>query len=720
MASPISWCTRYHRNQLDGGVLQRSLEIDAETWDKVTLSHTDEPSIMKTLNALPESTFFIVPGSSSGNVNFLHHGFSHTTQIGGASIGVFVHGNLNGSPFKVIPTEQVVKLVSGAGGGARTRGGIALHCPSLSDMCDVRSADEFSSLPQGENSILENRPNHFVISGAHFIDMNGPKSESAAQAAFRIIETHLRLPEKVQIDNEDEEAKEGEGKEAESEDEVRLTDEDDQETESIKESRKEYEALIAYLWVIANDGAPAVQLIDPPEDQVLFGRMGKIRAKLVVTEGPVERLYPESPPATPTRRGRASADEGSGFMDPNVLAIATQGLITTLSRIDKDRQADRREDRAEKSLFRGLGPNQRSLLERLSTRRFDVAPAFSTFMTAFMKEKHAIKAVGQMKYETRSWPGTFSDSAFQRFLTSGFVSQETSASHLGGFTVFMCYPKAIDVGTVPINKDKAKIRDMLGISQSDDVVEYFSKKSFFVSTNTNDLKIQLQTCLNLLEKLSCLHTIAGSGLRYILRKYDGLTTMFAEMFDAVPNFGAQFLYSVDRALQFFFTKVQEAEDVLDLSDWEVDYPETKAIELMDGIRESRAPSTVILPACLRDSRADSPTPSLVQEGFGKRSEGTDSNPSKKKRKAGPNKNVEPTWKLPPGKKYGDYFLPKSENLRGWPTFANADGVKKHLCIKFQTEGRCRDGCTLAHPDPKSMSKEVHSQVSARFTKVYET
>jgi len=86
MASSISWCTYYYRHHRDGGVLQRSLEVNAETWDKVTLSHTDEPSIMKTLNTLPESTFFVVPAASSGNVNYLHHGFSHTAQIGGASI----------------------------------------------------------------------------------------------------------------------------------------------------------------------------------------------------------------------------------------------------------------------------------------------------------------------------------------------------------------------------------------------------------------------------------------------------------------------------------------------------------------------------------------------------------------------------------------------------------------------------------------------------------
>jgi len=106
-----------------------------------------------------------------------------------------------------------------------------------------------------------------------------------------------------------------------------------------------------------------------------------------------------------------------------------------------------------------------------------------------MKEKHIIKAISQMKYQTCHWTGTFSEAGFHRFLTPGFVSQESSASHLGGFTAFTFHPKAADVGMLPMNKDKAKIRDMLGIKHSDDIVSYFAKKSFFVASNPNDLKI---------------------------------------------------------------------------------------------------------------------------------------------------------------------------------------------------------------------------------------
>lgn len=713
-APPTSWCTHYHRNQLDGGVLQNSFEITTEKLDEVTRTHTDGQSIMRTLNTLPYSTFFITP-EKLGNVNFLHQGFSHASVIGEDSIGVFIHGNFDESPFKVLPIDQATGPISGPT-GARTRGDMSLHGPSLSDMLGVQSVEEFTNLPQGNNAILDGRPNHFVVSGRLFVQLDGPRTIHASKVAFLIIDSLLRLPT-IEVES----SEEGEGKETTIEE----SDDDDQETISIKDLRNSCEALLTYLWVVANRGAPTYDLPDLPDDRILFGRTRRIRAKLTTRDDGQRAPHPYPDDDTPTRRGgRAHADGGDPNVgrDPNVLAIATQGLINTLSQIDRDQQRDRREDLAEKSLFRGLGPNQRGLFLRLSTSSFDEAPAVSTFMNAFIKQKHAIRAVAQLKYESRDWPGTFSESALQRFLVNGFVAQEASASQLGGFTVFMCYPKASDVGTVPLYKDKARIRDMLGLDQSEEVVSYFSRKSFYVASDTNELKIQLETCLRLLEKLTVRHSVAGTGLTYIIRKFDSLVTTFAEMFVLVPNFGALFLYSVDRALQFFFSQVQEIESVDYLPDWIIGYPRTKAIELMDGIRESRAPTSIVLPDCLRKTEAD--PPSLTDEGYGKRGGGgkdetSEPKTKKKKSSAGVNRNVEPSWKLPSGKTFTDYFLPKSENLKGWPTFPNPDGGgKNYLCIKFQVEGRCRDGCSLAHPDPKKMAKETHSEISSKFAAIY--
>jgi hypothetical protein len=63
-------------------------------------------------------------------------------------------------------------------------------------------------------------------------------------------------------------------------------------------------------------------------------------------------------------------------------------------------------------------------------------------MQHFTQEKSSIKAANQMAQKTGEWTGTFSEPAFQRFLTSGYKSQEKNASHPGGFTIFLCHPRS--------------------------------------------------------------------------------------------------------------------------------------------------------------------------------------------------------------------------------------------------------------------------------------
>jgi hypothetical protein len=56
----------------------------------------------------------------------------------------------------------------------------------------------------------------------------------------------------------------------------------------------------------------------------------------------------------------------------DTFTVATQGLISTLFNIDKDRQEYRREDQAEKCVLRNLGPPQLVLVKRLCTTRYSV------------------------------------------------------------------------------------------------------------------------------------------------------------------------------------------------------------------------------------------------------------------------------------------------------------------------------------------------------------
>ena len=329
MAS-ITWATHYHRNKRNGSSTQRSFETSPEVWDRISLSHVNRQTFVSSLSTIPSATFLLIPGEE-GEAQLLHHGFLHSSEISGTGNAVFIHGNLIESPFKTMPIDAATTLLSNP--SSRTRTETFPKCPNLSDMCAVQSAEDFADLPAGNNNILEGRPNHFFISGTHFVDMNGIRSFPAEDLAFRIISSMLRLPD----ENDENREEPGEEEQENGED-----DDDDQEKSLIKESRGHHEALLAYLWTISQSIAPSIRLTDPPDDPTLGGRIQEFRSKLA--------------PSAPTDRQRVSfQDRPEPLGEQNTFAIATQGLISTLSNIDKDRQEHRREDQAEKSVLRNLG-----------------------------------------------------------------------------------------------------------------------------------------------------------------------------------------------------------------------------------------------------------------------------------------------------------------------------------------------------------------------------
>jgi hypothetical protein len=280
---------------------------------------------------------------------------------------------------------------------SRTRSDPFLHCPSLDDMCDIESPKDFADLPAGDNNILQGRPNHFLISGIHFIHMNGRRSFPAADLAMSIVSSMLRFPEA----NDENRGEQGEG-DQDSDDEHGL----DQESELINESRAHHEALLAYLWTISQSFAPSIRLTDPPDDPALGGRIQEFRSMLL--------------PLDPTESRAGNRDHPETAMgERTVLATATQGLISTLATIDKDRQESRKQDQAEKSVLRNLGQPQLALFKRLCTTSYDVPGEYPPTMIRFTQEKSTIRAANQMTQKTRQWSGTFSEAALSTSLWSG-------------------------------------------------------------------------------------------------------------------------------------------------------------------------------------------------------------------------------------------------------------------------------------------------------------
>ncbi len=143
--------------------------------------------------------------------------------------------------------------------------------------------------------------------------MNGRRTIPAAELAFHIISSTPRFPE------QNDENREEQGEE-DQDDDAGL----DQEKDQIKESRGHYEALLAYLWTISQSIAPSIRLTDPPEDPTLGGRIQECRSKLLTS----------APAGRDTTRDRPEPLRES-TRDHDTLAVATQGIITTLSSIDR-------------------------------------------------------------------------------------------------------------------------------------------------------------------------------------------------------------------------------------------------------------------------------------------------------------------------------------------------------------------------------------------------
>jgi hypothetical protein len=87
-----------------------------------------------------------------------------------------------------------------------------------------------------------------------------------------------------------------------------------------------------------------------------------------------------------------------------------------------------------------------------------------------------------------------------------------------------------------------------------------------------------------------------------------------------------------------------------------------------------------------------------------------------------NPEVKTSWRIPPGKKFGDFFSPGRVDLKGnvsgWPTFPHrATRTERLMCLRYQTTGECTDACTNSHILPSAMPPKTWDEVKARMIKI---
>jgi hypothetical protein len=685
--NPTDWASFYKSNRNDGGVIQNLFAYEDDELADISKNHLGDPaSLTTTIAGSGEANLLLVPSATrKKDVEVIHQGFASSLQLGGDVFLAFVHGNLSGSAFKVLNPTAAVEGI-GVTRVATRNATTGILSPKPESYFGVNNEDEFSSLLADGSTALQDRPNHIFLHPKHFIMMNGPKSKRAKSFAITVI--------RELNDRNDEDMG------------------DDQARKAVEREKVEVGALLAFLWAAENDLLTGVDLTDPPENVQFNSRCELIRAKIRK-----ER---------PTRPGTGGTPTlGPSEADATSLAVAAQTLTTVMAANEKTRVEEREEDRSSKSLIRNLGPKQQGLFLRLATEHMAVEPEMSEFMKGVIKEKSPVKATQLILAEMRRWKGIVSLASLHRFLSNGFLSQETNLSEPGGLTGFMFFPRSeMAAGASGAGRDKQRIRDYFDLPIEDECINYYIKKEYFVPRNTYQLEIVLAAWKDLIELCTVKGSIATAGLRHFLRNYEDIYQILDEMFRVVPNFGLLLILSLDRHLQNFYDMVSDMPTVSAASPYDRGYLHRRADVLIQELEEHKPPS-IIIPACLLTHSAVS-RGALKNGGENERGatplpkeEKALSKAPKEPQTPEKNEDVEPKWTVPSGKFYNEFFPRNSPNLSGWPKLQDPRfDSDRSMCVKYQVLGRCKSRCPLAHMEKGKMANKDEVEISTRFRKLY--
>ncbi|KAI2493347.1 hypothetical protein MHU86_21192 [Fragilaria crotonensis] len=671
----LTWLAFYARNREDNGAFQKMYESELGPLAAVTKTHLDDAlAFTDTIAGSAYGNMVMVPGLP-GKFHILHHGFTCTTSKGTSMI--FVLGNLSDcSYFKVLPRAAAVEQIK-VTTGPRVR---STNCPTLADMLASTTEDEFKALPAQGNGILRQHPNHLMINPEIFMMADGATSVNAKTLAATVIAWFREHAEE---------------------------DEDDEDLRALKtELKSGAESLLAMLWASENEGLTPIELVDVEDDPVLNNIIREIKGKLGVGGAARAAVHDENTEA---------------------FVLSSQSIVNELNRMHEDRTAERSRTEDKTSLLKTIDPVQKALFVNLCTTDLTIPPEMTEFMKTLTKSATPQKAIGLLKNRALDWEGTFAEGCCHRLLANGFLSLETNRANPGGFTVFMFHPRTVDMGTRTFDSTTATLREYFGMDVEDSTVAYYAKQGFFHPTNSHDLRIQLQTALDMLELLTCKNSIATRGLHYILdpprwRRY---ATEIHDRFVAEKAFGTKFLYTVDRTLQTLFRRLSHLAEGDTVMEGSPTFLIDHAVDLI-GKLEAGASIAVTLPASLiaRGGRADAADGSpATKKAKTKSSGGTETTAPKKttpyRHHSEEHVNTHPhlEWLVPKDTDFLALFKDRSPGSQNWPKLQDTRLPKKNrqtksapMCARFQMTKKCTYGCQLAHVLAQGMTQPEFLQV----------
>ncbi|KAI2494736.1 hypothetical protein MHU86_19773 [Fragilaria crotonensis] len=495
-------------------------------------------------------------------------------------------------------------------------------------MMAAESPDEFAELVAEGNQILERRPNHCLITTSTFEEVEGAKLVSAKDLAFAIIEAF----------------------------QIAAADDDVISTEREAEAAGLEDIVLALLWASEQGMLREIRLVDVPESTMMS--QGEAHGG---------RSPPHNRRDSRGKRGRPGRGEREHGNDGGLLTKHGRPpqSFSGRSRLGPPEEGNREVDPQDH------GTNSARTVH-VSLHRADERRAHDDGVhdepddeqnTSEGHQPHTVRDTGLGRNLLRR---RLPQDAVKWFPLPGPQQSKPGRVH------HIHVPPGDSRPWIKGKWGNELLREYLGMDVDEATLEFYMKQGFYTPNTPHDLRVQLQTALDMLELLTCDGTIAGKGLAYVLdaRRWGQLTTVLNDRFKSETDFGAKFCYALDRHLQTFFNKVTRWEDIA--TEGQSRYLTNKAEELIERLEDGQG-LNVVLPVALSatSTTADKTkrvgTVATGDKAAKKKKPTAIASPSVV-RDAVAHSNTAPVaaWQLPEGIDYLDLFGTKMPGLKGWP------------------------------------------------------
>ncbi|KAI2489685.1 hypothetical protein MHU86_24894 [Fragilaria crotonensis] len=272
----------------------------------------------------------------------------------------------------------------------------------------AESPEEFGAVEAEGNNILEDCPNHCLVTPSIFAIAKGSKSIDSKALAYHMIEL------------------------------FQLSVEDDNELSSTEKEEEAagLESTLALLWASSQGLLNKVRLEDAPEESTMMNHLIKgVRDTLAGRDASTTHPGLATAPAATTGGESASME---------LMAAPSQSMVALLSKFQDGSEAESPRKEADKLISKTMGPTQRDLFTSLCTRRMNVEPAMTTFMKSLASSKTPQKAFNLIQSETRDWEGTFPPAVSTSYsLTDSSrktLTEQTLAASSSSCSILRRYP----------------------------------------------------------------------------------------------------------------------------------------------------------------------------------------------------------------------------------------------------------------------------------------